>query len=265
MPDESQIAAILYTVRESCQTAGDLGETLKRLAEIGYRNVQISGIGPIEPEEVKAALDAAGLRAIGHHVPIKHLRKKPEAILERLKLWDCRHVALAILAEEERATEADWLARAKELDAIGAAFRKEGVTLQYHNHCFEFEIFGRAPDGTGGRTGLSILYDNTDSRNLQAEIDTHWVTRGGGDPAWWCRKVAGRMDQVHLKDFAVIENTPVFAEVGEGNLNWSAILEACREAGVKHYIVEQDACPVTEDPFRSLEISLKNLKAMGID
>ncbi len=264
MPDESTIAAILYTVRESCQTPEDLTETLKRLGGIGYRNVQISGIGKIEPEEVKAALDASGMNAIGHHVPIKHLRKKADAVLERLKLWGCRHVALAILGEEERATEADWLARAKELNEIGAAFAREGVTLQYHNHSFEFECFGRGADGTGGRTGLALLYENTDPAALQAELDTHWIARGGGDPASWCRSMAGRMDQVHLKDFAVIDNKPVFAEIGEGNLNWPAILDACREAGVKHYIVEQDDCPVTNDPFRSLEISLRNLNAMGI-
>ena len=49
-------------------------------------------------------------------------------------------------------------------------------------------------------------------------------------------------------------------EVGEGNLNWPLILKTCKASGVKWYIVEQDTC--YRDPFESLGISLKNLKAM---
>ena len=56
--------------------------------------------------------------------------------------------------------------------------------------------------------------------------------------------------------------TQLFAEVGEGNLNWTSILDACKEADVEWYIVEQDTCQ--RDPFESLGISLRNLKEMGI-
>jgi sugar phosphate isomerase/epimerase len=52
-------------------------------------------------------------------------------------------------------------------------------------------------------------------------------------------------------------------EVGEGNLNWPEIIEACRHAGVEYYAVEQDTC--CRDPFESLAISLRNLKAMGLE
>jgi len=74
----------------------------------------------------------------------------------------------------------------------------------------------------------------------------------------------GRMDQVHLKDWAILGNEPAWTEVGEGNLNLPAVLAACRAAGVRTYIVEQDNCPVTGDPFRSIAVSLRNLRAMGL-
>jgi sugar phosphate isomerase/epimerase len=50
--------------------------------------------------------------------------------------------------------------------------------------------------------------------------------------------------------------------VGEGNLNWPAILRACRQAGVEWHIIEQDICQ--RDPFESLEISLRNVKRMSL-
>ena len=36
-----QIGAQLYTVRESCQTLESFAQTLERIAEIGYKTVQV--------------------------------------------------------------------------------------------------------------------------------------------------------------------------------------------------------------------------------
>ncbi len=79
----------------------------------------------------------------------------------------------------------------------------------------------------------------------------------------WIRKVSGRIPCVHIKDMAITpDKQQLMAEIGEGNLNWEGIFSACREAGVEWYIVEQDICQ--RDPFQSLEISLNNLKGMGM-
>jgi sugar phosphate isomerase/epimerase len=53
------------------------------------------------------------------------------------------------------------------------------------------------------------------------------------------------------------------AEIGEGNLNWPAILGAAAAAGVEWYLVEQDQC-YDRTPFESLAISYRNLKEMGL-
>ena len=75
---------------------------------------------------------------------------------------------------------------------------------------------------------------------------------------------AGREPLVHLKDMVITaEREQLFGEIAEGNLNWPAILDACKEAGVEWYIIEQDHC--LRDPFESLGISLKNVQAMGLE
>ena len=141
-----------------------------------------------------------------------------------------------------------------------AKLMEKGIRLGYHNHHFEFI---RLP-GTK-KTMLETFYDDTDSRCVSAEIDVHWVTRGGGSPVRWIRKVAGRMPVIHFKDFAVIgNNEPAFCEIGEGNLDWPAIIEACRETGVRWYSIEQDALFQNRDIFDSIKISFDNLKAMGV-
>ena len=54
---------------------------------------------------------------------------------------------------------------------------------------------------------------------------------------------------------AFVDKTQIMAEIGEGNLDWTSIVETCREIGVKWYVVEQDEC--RRDPFESLSMSLK--------
>jgi sugar phosphate isomerase/epimerase len=99
---------------------------------------------------------------------------------------------------------------------------------------------------------------------LKAEIDVYWIQAGGGDPAAWIRKCAGREPLLHLKDMAVGPGREQrMAEIGEGNMNWSAILQAAEESGVEWYLVEQDHC-YGRDPFESLAISYRNLRAMGL-
>ncbi len=125
-----------------------------------------------------------------------------------------------------------------------------------------------ADNPNGSRTGLEIIYGESDPRYLKAEIDTYWVQHGGGDPIDWIKRMKNRMPVIHLKDMVMAEGEnpwvgkQLMAEVGEGNLNWPAILNACQEANVEWYAVEQDICQ--RDPFESLAISYRNLQRIGL-
>jgi sugar phosphate isomerase/epimerase len=184
-------------------------------------------------------------------------------LIEEHHLWGCKHVAIGSMPDSYRGQgEAGYRRFAQEANEIGRTLHEAGLTFSYHNHSFEFERFGSYRSG-GARTGLDVILEETDPRYVGAEIDTYWVQHGGADPAAWIRRVKGRMPVVHLKDMVIQDRKQTMAEVGEGNLNWPAILDACREAGVEWYAVEQDICQ--RDPFESLAISFNNLKAMGIE
>ena len=45
-----EIGVQFYTLREHCKNIDDFAETLKKVADIGYKNVQISGVCDYEPE-----------------------------------------------------------------------------------------------------------------------------------------------------------------------------------------------------------------------
>ena len=129
-----------------------------------------------------------------------------------------------------------------------------GLGFAYHNHHMEFQKFD-------GRFAMDILFDGT-SPKLTSELDVYWVQYGGASPVAWIDKLAGRLQLLHCKDYAIIEHDPTFAEVGEGNLEWPAIFAAAAKAGTEYLIVEEDTC--TRPCMESVAISFKNLQAFGM-
>ena len=254
MPD-SVIAAQLYTVREFTKTPADIASTMKKVKAIGYDVVQTSGLGPIEAEELRTIVDGEGLTICATHVGYESLRDDIETQIDYHKAIGCDNVAIGGLPGDYRSAEG--FARfAKEGTEIGRTLADAALTFSYHNHSHEFEKFD-------GRLAMDIIYEDSDPRYLKAELDTYWVQHGGGDSTAWIEKLSDRIVLLHLKDMAIHERKQVFAEIGEGNLNWESILSAAEAAGTQWYIVEQDTCQ--RDPFESLKISLENLKAMGLD
>jgi sugar phosphate isomerase/epimerase len=251
----SVIAAQLYTLRDSCKTPADVRTTLSRLSRMGYRAVQLSALGPIAPAELKRIADGEGLRIIATHIDYQQIVNQPQVVIEEHRVWECPHVAIGGMPGDYRS--GDGFARfGREASAAVRPLVEAGFTFSYHNHSFELERFG-------DRTGLEILAAESDPATFSFEIDTYWIQHGGGNPVTWLRRLRGRMPLVHFKDFAVVDGKQVYAEVGEGNLEWPEIIAACREAGVEWYLVEQDVC--RRDPFDSLALSLRNLRAMGLD
>lgn len=240
----------LYTVREFTNTAEGLVESLKKIRQIGYTAVEMSPFGPLEREELKKVLDGEGLLFPSTHLGVDQILNDFDRVSETLLFFDCRHVA-----SSGRASDADGYKKlAADLSQAAEKLEKVGIALSYHNHHWEFQKYG-------DRTGLQILVDETDPK-VNFQLDTYWVQEGGGDPIDWIRSVSGRIPYLHLKDMTIIDAKVHMAEVGEGNLNWPGIFAAAKEAGTQWFIVEQDHCQ--RDPFESIAISLRNLKAWGI-
>lgn len=254
---DTKIAAQLFTLRDFTQTPDDITTTLPKVKALGYDAVQLSALGPIEPERLKELLDKSDLTVAATHQSYERIRDDADAVIAEHKLWGCEHVAIGGMPFEYRHAEG-YLQFASELTSTVKPLVDAGLVFSYHNHSFELE---RLPS-RGGRTILETIFSESDPAVVTAEIDTYWIQNGGGDPAAWIRKYAGRVPLLHLKDRAVYDNVPTFAEVGEGNLNWPEIIQAGLDAGTRWFIVEQDRC--RRDPFESLKISLNNLHAFGL-
>ena len=252
---ENVVGAQLYTVRDYTKTLEGVAESLRKVAEIGYKTVQISGFGPVDPKEVAKLVAENGLAVVSTHTSWDRFLYDLDAVIEEHKLWDCPHPAIGGLPAEYRGL--DGLKRfLDELAPISEKLAAEGMDFSYHNHNHELAKYD-------GKLWLEMLYEMASPEMLKAELDVYWIQAGGGDPAYWVHKCAGRQPLLHLKDMCITpEREQRFAEIGEGNLNWPAILEAAQESGVEWYLVEQDRS-YDLDPFDSLAISYRNLKSWG--
>lgn len=260
------LGAQLYTVRDYCKTLEDTVKTLAKIKAIGYRAVQLSGVGPMnsDPEGLAKAIKDSGLDACCTHVSFDLVTKETDKCIAMHKAWGVRHVAIGSVPPKYKLT----LDGIKEfVDDMAAAVPKladAGMDFSYHNHSFEFFKIA------DGRTWLQALYETAPADILKAELDVHWVAAGGGSPATWIRALGRRQPLLHLKDFVIARTSEEkiwdierrFCPIGSGNLDWPDVFKAAEEVGVEYMLVEQDNC-YGKDPFDELAASYRFVTSMG--
>ncbi len=256
----------LFTVRDYLNSPEEVYSSLKRIKEMGYNAAQVFPIPSVSEQEMQAMLDELDLTGCSANAELAELIADPAAVkraVESARLQRVNAIAIGTLPKEWRESADGYHRFAQQINLVSRQLQSEGLHLLYHPHALEFFSLGQ------GKTGMDILTEETDPKGLYYALDTHWLTAAGVTVTDWLRRVQGRMDIVHFKDYAIVGGAERiedvhkrFAEVGEGNLNWPPIISVCREIGVEFVIVEQDVCP--GDPFDSLAVSSRNLTKLGI-
>jgi len=253
----TQIGAQMFTLRDHLKTVRDATKTCAKLKKMGYDAIQVSAFGKeIGVDELAKMTQDEGLEVAATHISLD-LAKDTEACVEYHEKLKCSYTAIGGFRAD---AAAEWTNFTKEFSDAAADLKPRGVHLGYHNHSHEW-----AKLDTGERP-IDTLVKGF-KPEAWFELDTYWVAHAGGDPAWWIRRVnqlgPDRVPCVHVKDMAITaDRQQRMCEVGDGNLNWDGILDACRDAGVRWYLVERDSGDL--DPFESLKRSLENLHEMGV-
>jgi sugar phosphate isomerase/epimerase len=251
----------LYTLGDV--VSEDIRTALRTAADIGYRAVEISTMKGITAAAFSEALRSTGMTCNSMHVnPVADLPAIAESahaigvtyimtsmvsFLAKIPPDAGAATGSALIAGAARMTADDWKRSADQLNETGAALKRLGLNFAYHNHNHEF-----APR-FGGQSGYDILLRDTDPALVSFEMDVGWVAAAGRDPVALLRAHRGRFTHMHVKDtVGAAEPNYEFkqhpADVGDGVLNWRAILPAAYGAGVRHFYVER------EPPFTTSRI-----------
>lgn len=250
-----QIGAQLYTIRNYTQNERDFGRAMEKVAAIGYKTVQLSAIGPIDPKKVKSICDQNGLKIVLTHSDVE---KDLDKTLETHAIYDCKYIGIGGMPEKYR--NEGWLPYfAEDFGPIAEKMKQNGFKLMYHNHAFEFIHF------SDGRPLMDHLLEIMPADLMGVTADTYWLQLGGNDVNEWLKAHADRLHCVHLKD---LQPTPDHKEyrmaaLGTGNINFPAILDTISKNGVTEYaLVEQDLC-YGEFQLDCLKKSFEHLKKLG--
>ena len=260
-------------------------ETMRKLHKIGYNSVEISQI-PMTTENVsefkrackdygmEVAAMSAFVEPVAEGLIGDSLANDFDKIVQDCKTLDCNYLRIGMIPIDLMGNIEKVMEFINKAENQAVKLAEHGVELYHHTHHIEFEKID-------GKYLLDIMKDNTEK--LGFELDVHWIQRAGENPVNIIKKYTGRVALLHLKDYRIgrlhltdeelidydkymskFVSVIEYAEVGEGNLDMKAIIEAGLESGARHFIVEQDDT-YGVDPFESLRISATNLIELGYE
>ncbi|THF82114.1 sugar phosphate isomerase/epimerase family protein [Cohnella fermenti] len=274
---ELEFGLQLYSVRDELDK--DYAGTLEKIAEIGYRYVELAfhqadkhlNVGGMTPSQLKDTLDRLGLKVVSAHMDPMEKFDWERVIAFNQELGNTSiGKGIAFFG-----SAADIREISLQLNRYGEICRKHDMDFYYHNHFQEFQRID-------GRMVLESILELTDESLVKIELDTYWALRGGIDPLEWLRKLGERCDLVHQKDlpssvepvnafdtvggtanityerFAEFSKPEFFAEIGEGIIDIPSIIAEIRRLGYgKYMFVEQDHTNLNQ--LESVAISYRNM------
>lgn len=258
-------------------------ETMRKLHDIGFGSVEVSQIPMTEETvaELKRASEdfnieiaalSAGLEPMFPNAPGESLSTHFDKIVNDCKTLNCNFVRIGMLPFTVMGDKEKIMGFIERAEAMAHRLAEQGIELYYHTHHVEFEKYD-------GVYLLDLIKENTSK--LGFELDVHWIQRAGENPVKMIQQYKDRIALLHLKDYRIgslkfeeedfndmkgffdrFTNLIEFAELGEGNMDIGAMIEAGLESGVQYFLIEQDDT-YGRDPFECLEISAAHLKKIG--
>jgi sugar phosphate isomerase/epimerase len=225
----------LYSVRTLLPT--DYAGTLKQIAALGYKEVEAAGFFNMPVEQVKAAMQSAGLHCVSAHYPLALLLQHLDEILPFCKSLGAGFVVCSSPMHQQPGVKGplsldDWRWSADQFNQVASKVEDAGMRFAYHNHYAEFGPIG-------GVLPYDVLLKNTDPKKVSFELDCGWVIVGGQDPVHYLKEYPTRIVMLHVKDFK--NNKPPSVELGTGSIDYVPIFAAAAAAGhVRHAFVEQE-------------------------
>ncbi len=252
-----KFGAQLYSVNNKCQTAEDIRATLKKMKEIGYESVQLSGF-PYDAEATRAAADEVGIHIGLTHTPIPEIINNTDEVIRKHLTTGADTVGVGFPAGYIEDGIIKYEEMVRDLSPAVEKIQAAGLNFAYHNHQYEFVDFG-------GFNVMDYLYENT---NWNFILDTGWVHYTGADVLATIRKYKDRLKYVHLKDFRVPHEGPESAwgivALYDGGIDFDSIIRELIAVGtVEIAYVEQDTASKMPDPYGEMEKSFKALVAHG--
>jgi sugar phosphate isomerase/epimerase len=239
----------------------NLDQGLNLVKSLGFTLVETAGNYGLTGEQLRAQLDAHGLKAVSSHFQYPELQANLAGVIANAKALGSSNIIVPWIPHTGVFDEAKARKAAADFNAWGMVIKAAGLRLGYHPHGGEFEPL------PGGGTGFDILARETDPSLLFFEMDVFWVVHAGQDPVGLMKKFPGRWKMFHLKDMRQGAVTGIFTgqapitdfvPLGTGRVDWPAVLAQGRSNGVEYSFIEDEGV----DPPSNIPVSLRYLSSL---
>lgn len=241
----------LYSLR--AEFLRNVPATLEKVRDYGIKNVELAGTHNLSPKKFKEMLDVNGLKAVSGHFPYDRYRDDVEGIAREAEALGLRYTGCAWIPHDGDFDEKECRDAIAVFNRAGEALAKHGLKFFYHTHGYEFQ-----PHGQG--TLFDLMMAETKPKFVSYEMDVFWIVHPGQDPVKVLRKYGKRFELLHVKDMkkgvkgdlsgkSDVSNDVV---LGTGQMDWPAILNAAKRAGVKWYFIEDESPTAAGQIPRSL-------------
>lgn len=245
------MAIQLFTLRDHIQNAEDFDKTLERLQTMGVKDVQISSIGDIPAEVQKEILNKHGMKVCLTHKSYDWMKSDINAVIEHHKIIGCNDVGIGMAPPENRWNYENVERFISSINDLAVKFKEQGITLNYHNHAFEFY---RLDDYKYNM--MDMILNETDPDLLKIVFDVAWADYAGADPVEMMKKLKNRIKVLHFKDYTFDRDGHLkFVSLGKGAVDLRACYEAACELEIPYIAYEQDNHWVDGDAFKATEQS----------
>ena len=257
-----KLGAQFYSIRTLTQTPEGLDAAFKSMKEIGYDNVQLSGIGPIAAENILEMKEKYGMPIVCTHIPFNRILEDTDAVIREHLLYGCPTIGVGSMPDVMRGSYEKVNQFVEVMKEPIKKIEAAGLSFAYHNHSFEFN----APEGGDY---FDVLIEKLPSMHFI--LDTFWIVYANRDPMKYIRDLGpARIQNVHFKDMreyhTMLEGGPsrhdLICPCGEGIIDFKPIITLCDELGSPNALVEQDNAPATGDPIGQMRISYSNLRPL---
>ncbi len=238
----------LFSLRKYLKDENGYNEVFARAKKMGAQVVQLSGGKPVKAEYIKSLVDKYDLPVCITHDKFDRLQNDLDALVAEHKIYGCNDMGIGMMPKQFRTGKMEDLDKfIRFLNDTAERLAKDGMTIAYHNHWFEF-------DKIDGKVIYDYMIEKTDPR-VQFIPDTYWIRFTGNDVEKYLEKLDGRVNTLHLKDY----KHKIFRAVGKGTLDFKSILATAQKCGVQNAVIELDLSP---DPYKSMEFAMNTLKGI---
>ena len=240
----------LYSLRN--QFNSDIEKSLKTISDWGINTIEGGDTYGMEESEFRSLLKKYELNPISIGASYDELKDDPKGVAQKALRYGARFVMCSWIPHKgNRFDIENTKAAVKIFNKAGAILKREGITLAYHAHGYEFRPY---------EYGTLFDYMAQNAKNFSLEMDVFWITHGGEDPISLLDKYPDFVVMLHLKDMekglkgnntgsASVETNVV---LGQGQIDIEGIVRKAHQQGVRYMFIEDESSRVINQVPKSL-------------